>query len=177
MEMIQINQLSSEEKTLIAMGAAMGGGCRTCADKLCDTARSQSIPRDKMLKAFLLGLEAKQAAVKTMQEKVAALMADGHARDAKEFPKHLTSLIRMASFTAANSAPDFLSEMNQAARDGIPAEQVQLCVATGKMVRTHATEFSDKDISAKLNGSETNTSQTCCSGTGSTQNASGCTCC
>jgi hypothetical protein len=27
------NQLTDKEKTFISMGAAMGAGCRTCADK------------------------------------------------------------------------------------------------------------------------------------------------
>jgi len=176
METIQTNPLSNQEKTLIAMGAAMGAGCRTCADKLYQMATSLNIPKTEMLKAFLLGLDAKQAAVKTMEEKVAALMADEHPEEVKEFPKHLTSLIRMASFTAANSAPDFLAEMKQTSSTGIPAEHIQLCVATGKMVRTHAMGFSDGDISAKTGNAESNVRGACCPGSSNAENASTCSC-
>jgi hypothetical protein len=176
MEKIQDNQLSNQEKTLIAMGAAMGAGCRTCADKLYDRAVSLNIPKTEILKAFLLGLDAKNAAVKTMQEKVSALMADNPAGRTTEFPENLAAMIRMASFTAANSAPDFLAEMNRTASAGITAEHIQLCIATGKMVRTHATEFSDKDISAKINDSESNVRGACCPDSANVQSASGCSC-
>ena len=177
METIQNNPLSNQEKTLIAMGAAMGAGCRTCADKLYETAGSLNIPRTEMLRAFLLGLDAKQAAVKTMQEKISGLLANGQSGEVEDFPENLAFLIRMASFTAANSAPDCIREMDKAAQTGIPAEHVQLCITTGKMVRSHAMEFSDKDISNKFSGSELNAEGTCCSGTTDTQNASGCSCC
>ena len=33
------NRMSDREKTLAAMGAAMAGGCRTCAEKLYEIAR------------------------------------------------------------------------------------------------------------------------------------------
>ncbi len=176
METIQTHQLSNQEKTLITMGAAMGAGCRTCADKLYEMATSLNISKAEMLKAFLLGLDAKQAAVETMREKVAALMADEHRDEGKEFPKHLTALIRMASFTAANSAPDFLAEMKPISSTGIPAEHIQLCVATGKMVRTHAIGFSDGDISAKIGNAEANIRGACCSGSPNAENTSTCSC-
>jgi len=176
MKTIQNNPLSNQEKTLIAMGAAMGAGCRTCADKLYETAGSLNIPRTEMLKAFLLGLDAKQAAVKTMQEKMAALMANGQAGDDEDCPENLAFLIRMASFTAANSAPGCIREMDKAAQAGIPAEHVQLGLATGKMVRTHAIDFSDQNISDKLSDAEANSPTGCCSGASGAQNTSGCSC-
>jgi alkylhydroperoxidase/carboxymuconolactone decarboxylase family protein YurZ len=176
METIQNNQLSNQEKTLISMGAAMGAGCRTCADKLYDVAISLNIPKAEMLKAFLLGLDAKTAAVKTMQEKVSALMDDGNASNTKEFPPKLASMIRMASFTAANSAPDCLTEIKQAMSKGITTEQVQLCIATGKMVRKNATTFSDQEISDNFRCSESDIKGVCCPVSVNTQKSSACSC-
>lgn len=176
METIQDNQLSNREKTLIAMGAAMGGGCRTCADKLHQMAVSLDIPGEEMLKAFLLGLEAKEAAVRTMKQKVASLMGDFSSEKTGELSEKLTSMIRMASFTAANSAPDCLGEFPQASSRGITADQIQLCISSAKMVRKHAMEFSDGDISDKLSCSDTNTRAACCSASGNSQNASACSC-
>ncbi len=175
MKTIQDHQLSNQEKTLIAMGAAMGAGCRTCADKLYDMAISLNIPKDEMLKAFLLGLDAKAAAVKTMQEKVALLMAEGDAINTKEFPVNLASLIRMASFTAANSAPDCLVEINQTL-SGITLEQVQLCIATAKMVRKNAMGFSDQEIADLFSCAESDVRGACCPGSSSPQSDSGCSC-
>ena len=51
--------LNDGEKTLIAMGAAMGAGCRTCADKLYRIALDQNLSREEILTAFLEGLEGK----------------------------------------------------------------------------------------------------------------------
>lgn len=176
MEITLDRQLSNKEKTLISMGAAMGGGCRTCADKLYEAANSLSIPKEEMLKAFLLGLDAKADAVKTMKNKVSALLSDVNTGSTKDFSPQLTSMIRITSFTAANSAPDCLAEMQQAISMGITAEQVQLCIASGKMVRTHAMGFSDEEISNKFSGSEPNLQSTCGCGCGPTkaQNSSGC---
>ena len=175
METRQESQLSNQEKTLIGMGAAMGAGCRTCADKLYDAANSLNIPKTEMLKAFLLGLDAKAAAVKTMRDKISALM-DGNAGDAVDFSENLASMIRMASFTAVNSAPDCLAEIRKAISKGITSEQIQLCIATAKMVRTHAMGFSDKEISDKVSGSETDLQGTCGCGCdpANKQNTSGC---
>jgi alkylhydroperoxidase/carboxymuconolactone decarboxylase family protein YurZ len=174
-ETIQNIQLSNQEKTLIAMGAAMGAGCRTCADKLYEIAISLNIPKPEMLQAFLLGLDAKAAAVKTMRDKVSALM-DGTAGDAKAISPKLASMINVASFTAANSAPDGLTEIKQAMSSGVTAEQIQLCISTGKMVRKNATGFSDQEISGKSDCSETDEKGSCCSGPANAQNASGCSC-
>jgi hypothetical protein len=176
METIHDHQLSDQEKSLIAMGAAMGAGCRTCADKLYKIAVSLNIPKAKMLTAFLLGLDAKAAAVKTMQEKVSALIADGNVDDTKEFSGNLAAMIHLASFTAANSAPDCLAEINQAMTKGVTAEQVQLCIATGKMVRKNAMAFSDQEISGKFSSSEPDAQGACCPGSAKGQIASGCSC-
>lgn len=173
MEAIQNHQLSNQEKTLIAMGAAMGAGCRICADKLYDVATSLNIPKADMLQAFLLGLDAKAVAVKTMQDKVSALI-NGNAGGAKEFPEKLASMIHMASFTAANSAPDCLAEIKQSIPKGITAEQVQLCIATGKMVRKNAMGFSDQEISDKFLCSESDDKNTCCTGSANTPKTSAC---
>ncbi len=175
MDNIKDNQLSNQEKTLIAMGAAMGAGCRTCADKLYDVAKSLNIPQEEMLKAFLLGLDAKAAAVKTMQDKVSALM-DGNAGNAKDFSENLASMIRMASFIAANSAPDFLAAINKPASKGITNEQVQLCIATAKMVRKNAMSFSDQEISNKFSCSEPDLQGICCPGSANTKETSTCSC-
>lgn len=176
METRQGNQLSNQEKTLIGMGAAMGAGCRTCADKFYNAANSLNIPKEEMLKAFLLGLDAKADAVKTMKSKVSALLSDIDAGNAKDFTPQLASMIRMASYTAANSAPDCLAEIKQAMPQGMTNEQIQLCMATAQMVRTHAMGFSDKEISDKFSCSETDAQGACGCGCGSanTQNSSGC---
>jgi alkylhydroperoxidase/carboxymuconolactone decarboxylase family protein YurZ len=176
MENDRKKQLTDKEKTLISMGAAMGGGCRTCADKLYNMALTQDIPKAEMLQAFLLGLEAKAKAVKTMQDKVFALLAERKAAGTEELSPKLSFLIRIASFTAANSAPDCLAQAVQAQAAGITAEELQLGIVTGKMVRKHANEFSDAEISGKFDCSGADEKAQCCPGLKNAKSSAGCSC-
>ncbi len=52
MNIEQDDRLTNEEKNLVAMGAAMGAGCRTCADKLYALALSLNIPEAMMVTAL-----------------------------------------------------------------------------------------------------------------------------
>ena len=56
--------LSDRERTLIAMGAAMGAGCRMCATGLRSIAEGLGITKGEAGKAFEIGLSAKAEAVK-----------------------------------------------------------------------------------------------------------------
>jgi hypothetical protein len=165
MNLKEEQHLSNELKNLIAMGAAMGAGCRTCADKLHGIAHSLNIPEGEMLKAFNLGLSAKAQAVKTMNSKISTLM--GNQREDKPLfgdgrLKSMPTLARIASFVAANSAPDALSEIEKAQAEGITADQIKLCINLGKMVRKNAMAFSDQEIADRINGVEGETEQVCC---------------
>jgi hypothetical protein len=103
-------------------------------------------------------------------------MADGNEGNSKELPAKLASLIRMASLTAANSAPDCLAEIKQAMSNGVNTEQVQLCLATAKMVRKNAITFSDQEISDKFHFAEADIPGACCPVTAKTKNTAGCSC-
>ena len=159
------NHLTDQEKNLIAMGAAMGGGCRTCADKLYKLALSLKIPKEEMAMAFDLGLAAKAEAVRTMEAKISSLV-DGKAQNTRAVPEggrqKLSSLVRIASFVAANSAPDVLTETEKAKAQGITAEQIQMSVSLAKMVRKNAMMFSDQEISASGCGCESDGEAMCC---------------
>jgi len=175
MEQIQNHPLSNEEKTLIAMGAAVGAGCRTCADKLYEIATSLNIPKQEMLQAFLVGLDAKAKAVQTMQDKISALMNDAAVSPA-DLPERLAGMIRIASYAAANSAPDCLFEIQQAAKRAITDEQAGICIATAKMVRKNAMGFSDQDITDHFITPEANPRGVCCPDSGRGKSVSGCSC-
>src|SRR5512133_1448976 len=97
----QDDRVTDREKNLIAMGAAMGGGCRTCSDKLYQLAVSLNIPEGEMAAAFRLGLEAKAEAVRTMEAKISSLLDDrGEPKRAVsgEGLQALSPLVRIASF-------------------------------------------------------------------------------
>jgi len=144
--------IKDSEKTMIAMGAAMGGGCRKCAENLHRMALDQNMSPKDILGAFLQGLEAKAEAVNTMREKVRSLLDDGQfASDSPsgKDPK-LASLIRIAAFTAANSAPDVFQEIERARGQGLTERELKLCQSIARMVRDHAMKFSDQEIGEGL---------------------------
>lgn len=168
------NRISDREKALVAMGAAMAGGCRTCADKLYEIAQSVGIADTEMRTAFQAGLEAKSEAADTMREKAASLVGTPDKSAGAGWDGKLSFLVRIASFTAANSAPDVIEEIRKAREHGITAEQVQVCIGLGKMVRKNAGEFSDREISGQAGFADFGMAQACCPS--SAQSKSACSC-
>ena len=155
--------LKDSEKSMIAMGAAMGGGCRKCADNLHRMALDQNISPEDMFTAFLQGLEAKAEAVNTMREKVRSLLGDGLLASGSSSGKDpkLASLIRIAAFTAANSAPDVFKEVKRVRDRGVTERELKLCQSIARMVRDHAMKFSDQEIGEGLSETASPCSATC----------------
>ena len=174
----QSDRLTDREKTLVAMGAAMGAGCRTCADKLYGVAVSLAIPEAETAMALNGGLEAKAQAVRTMEAKISTLVGGAGAKgtSVSEERGKLPSLVRIAAFVAANSAPDALAEMRKARVQGIPSEQIGTAVSLAKMVRKNAISFSDQEISDNDCGLQFGRAERCCPLSPDTGNASACSC-
>lgn len=182
MNLKEEEHLSNELKNLIAMGAAMGAGCRTCADKLYGMAQSLNIPEGEMFRAFSLGLSAKAEAVKTMSSKISTLMGNGPEEQKSGFDgclKSMAAMARIASFVAANSAPDALSEIEKAKAEGVTAAQIKMCINLGKMVRKNAMAFSDQEIADQVSGLQAEPEQVCCPASpsvGRSQSQAACSC-
>jgi hypothetical protein len=179
MENIREYHLTNQEKNLIAMSAAMGAGCRQCADKLYGVATSLKIPEKEMLKAFQWGLDAKAEAIGTMRMKISELMGNDKGIDAQDpgaSSKKLAALARIASFIAANSAPDVASEIRKAQEHDITPEQIQMCISLGKMVRKNAGIFSDQEISDKMCSFESVGEEMCCPLSPGAKDSSACSC-
>ncbi len=176
MDKVLKDHLSPREKTLVAMGAAMTGGCRKCADKLHGIALSLGIPESEMLKAFRAGLDARSKASVTMREKVSSLLGAGlpAITELEEDSGILSSLIRIASFAAANSAPDVVEEIIRGREQGVTPEQVEVCIALGKMVRKNAIAFSDQEILEQAGVSDSEKAEPCCPVSPGSNNACSC---
>ncbi|HVO66445.1 MAG TPA: hypothetical protein VMT12_08190 [Syntrophales bacterium] len=173
------NHLTNEQKSLIAMGAAMGAGCRTCADKLYGVSVSLGIPEHEMFEAFQAGLDAKEQAVGTMKAKASGLVC-GKKRDDASLTSNnkemLLLLVRTASLIAANSAPDALLEMEKAQRGGATPDQLRACVSLAKMVRKNAETFSDHEIFDKIEGLKPDVEEMCCPLPAGSKSAPTCSC-
>ncbi len=179
MNIEQDDRLTNEEKNLVAMGAAMGAGCRTCADKLYTLALSLNIPEAMMVMALDGGLAAKAQAVRTMEAKISALTGDKRRKNgsaSEGYSQKLSSLVRIASFVAANSAPDVLAEIRRAKAEGVAAEQIGIAISLAKMVRKNALSFSDQEISDNVCGDELDGEAMCCPLSPNTGSGSACSC-
>jgi alkylhydroperoxidase/carboxymuconolactone decarboxylase family protein YurZ len=173
------DHLTNQEKSLIATGAAMGAGCRTCADKLYAVAVSLRISEEEMRKAFRAGLDAKAQAVETMKAKASGLAGGEKEEDTSPSGKcsaMLESLVRIASLIAANSAPDALLEMEKARREGATPDQLRACVSLAKMVRKNAETFSDQEIFDGMGGLKLDGKAMCCPLPAGQGNTPACSC-
>jgi len=171
--------LTNQEKNLIAMSAAMGAGCRICADKLYGIATSLTIPEKEMLRAFQWGLDAKAQAIGTMRMKISGLIGNDKGIDTQKpdaSSRKLAALARIASFVAANSAPDVVSEIQKAKEHDITTDQIQMCISLARMVRKNAGSFSDQEISEKFCSFETDGEEMCCPVSPGSKRSLACSC-
>jgi alkylhydroperoxidase/carboxymuconolactone decarboxylase family protein YurZ len=150
-------QMNEKERTLIAMGAAMGSGCKKCAEGLLDSGKSLKIPAKEIWKAFEMGLNAKAEAVNTMRAAASSMLHKEAGKDTEcgcakpddaETKKdgRMACLIRLASYAASNSAPDVLSEIDEAVAEGANRREIRLCMSIAKMVREKAAGFCDQEV-------------------------------
>jgi AhpD family alkylhydroperoxidase len=145
----ETGKLDDKEKALVALGAAMGGGCRTCADTLHPILQSTGATPEEIDQAFARGLEARNGATDVMREKAAALTGrrqEQSARVAASAGTRLAELVKVAAATAANSAPNALVHIEQAKLAGATDAEIGTTLAIARTVRSKAQGFSDAEI-------------------------------
>ena len=149
--------MNEKERTLIAMGAAMGAGCRKCAEGLLDSGKSLKIPAKDIRKAFEMGLNAKAETVNTMRAAVSSMLLKETGKETEcgcakpddagtRNNGRMACLIRLASYAASNSAPDVLSEIDDAIAEGADRREIRLCMSIARMVQEKAAGFSDQEV-------------------------------
>ena len=149
--MSETQALESKDKLFIAMAAAMGGGCRTCAEKLHSMAGSEGIAPEEQGRAFLEGLRVRERATEVMRRKAEALVG-GKLRHGENGggATHLRvlELSRLAAAVAANSSPDALNHIADAREAGASDAEIEVAIGTARMVRSKAQGFSDEEVGA-----------------------------
>jgi alkylhydroperoxidase/carboxymuconolactone decarboxylase family protein YurZ len=142
-------RLDEQQKILIALAAAMGAGCRTCADRLSAMAAEAGVPGHELEHAFAVGLLARETATETIRAKATSLL--GHPPriepDAGKEP-HVLELCRLAAAAAANSAPDVLHYAEAARSAGASEVAIDVAIGIARSVRAKAQGFSDGEIGA-----------------------------
>ena len=141
--------LSGQEKTFVAMAAAMGGGCRICAERLFEVAQSLDMDVEDIDRAFFEGLGVRDAATRIMREKARSL----HLREAEpedtSFPDgggRIRELARLAAAVAANAAPAALGYAEAARAAGASEAAIGVAIGIGRTVRGKAQAFSDEEL-------------------------------
>lgn len=141
--------LNGLEKAQVALAAAMGAGCRTCADNLYPMFQSLGASTDEIERAFSEGLGTRESATALMRHKAHSLMGrvpragtpgitDGGSK--------ISELMRIGAGVAANSAPTVVHHIERAQTLGATQEEIQLAIGIARMVRSKAQGFSDAEI-------------------------------
>ncbi len=140
-------RLSDQQKILVALAAAMGAGCRTCAEKLFAMAAEAGVPSQDLGPALAEGLRARQTATETMRAKATSLLGRPLPieQDARE-SLHMLELCRLAAAAAANSAPDALHYAEAARSAGASEVAIGVAIGIARSVRSKAQGFSDAEI-------------------------------
>jgi alkylhydroperoxidase/carboxymuconolactone decarboxylase family protein YurZ len=138
--------LSSKEKILVAMAAAMGGGCRTCAQGLYSTAGSTGVTAEEIGRAFADGLGQRDSATEVMREKAAGLLGRVPGPDGGVADRRISELSKLAASVALNSSPDALELLGAARSSGATEAEIRVAIGIGRSVRSKAQGFSDADL-------------------------------
>ncbi len=143
------SDLTNKEKALVALAAAMGGGCRICADRLHPMAQAAGASNDEIEGALREGLQAREGASAIMKRKAETLLghripARGATRAAEE--PGIAGLTRLAAAVAANAAPDAARHLEGASVAGVTEGAINVALAIARKVRTKAQGFSDEEI-------------------------------
>ena len=116
--MAEKESLTGKEKTLIALAAAIGGGCRTCAETLYAMAQTVEASSDEIERAFADGLRQRDNATEVMRQKAAALLGRTPRIEIADSGAPVSELAKLAASVALNSAPDALRHRQTAKAKG-----------------------------------------------------------
>lgn len=145
--------MSDGEKILVALGAAIGGGCEKCAENLIKIAEGQGVAAEESAEACRMGFEAKSEAIRSMKDRLAGIMKAGGPpceKCLKTDVQKLAAMVRAAAFAAANAAPDAADEMKKAFKQGAGKGDLRMCLSIAKTIREKAASFSNQDILEKM---------------------------
>lgn len=144
-----IPSLGNKEKALIALSAAMGAGCRTCARRLHPMAKAAGAEEGEIERALRVGVEMRQSATTTVRREVDALL--GRALLEEALPctreeRQVEELSRLAAAVGANSSPDARRHIEAAQAAGATEAGIDLAISLARRVRSKAEKFSDEEI-------------------------------
>ncbi|MDP3940415.1 MAG: carboxymuconolactone decarboxylase family protein [Deltaproteobacteria bacterium] len=141
--------LINKEKALVALSAAMGAGCRTCAKGLHPMAQEAGATNDEIERSLRVGVEMRQYATTTVRREVDALLGRQLLEESVPCTPtelRLEELCRVAAAVGANSSPDARRHIEAAIAAGSTEAGIELAMALARKVRSKAASFSDSEI-------------------------------
>ncbi len=145
--------MSDGEKILVALGAAIGGGCEKCAENLLKLAEGQGVAAEELASACRMGFEAKAEAIRSRKDRLAGMFkANGQPGEEgrKTDLRKCAAMIRAAAFAAANAAPDAADELKQAFKQGAGKGDFRMCLSIVRTIREKAATFADQDVLERM---------------------------
>lgn len=151
-------RLEDRDRARIALGAAVGAGCRTCAQNLYPMLVSTGFTTSEIEHSFDLAFRARERGTEAMRRQARALMLgrdDPTPEDPEEPAVRIDELVRLATAAAANCALEVLRHAARARAAGARDPEIGVALGIARTVRSKAQRFSDEEIDRSVAGAET----------------------
>jgi AhpD family alkylhydroperoxidase len=148
--------LSDKEREYVAIGAAIGAGCRPCTQYHVKAALKAGLSKDDIRTAAEEAEALRVEAAASVADYARGLLGDGEKRghDFADVCERSQALVQIGAATGGNAGP-FLSEILPRARSlGLTGDAIREAVGVAGMVKTMAGEFFEKDAERALGRAE-----------------------
>jgi AhpD family alkylhydroperoxidase len=142
--------LSAEEKTLIAVGAAIAAGCRPCLERTVQLARGAGASERSIRLAIETALEARARQIESLAEWAETVQGGKPEVDDSFRPERaqLVELITCGSALALRDAKSLPSRLAGAVETGSNARMIASALAIARSVAETATSVAEEAISS-----------------------------
>ena len=145
--------LTQKEKELIAVGAAVSGGCVKCSNYHFKQAIEQGASKDEVHQAVMAATTVIESSVEILQRTAYSLMNIERqavtVRDI-ETSEPLTALIKLASAVAANNVANVKRYIGIADELGSSSSEINLTIRLARVIQKRAGKFVDEAIAEVL---------------------------
>jgi len=147
-----MGKLNDKEREYVAIGAAIGAGCRPCTQYHVNAALKAGLSKDEIRTAAEEAEALRVEAAASVADYARGLLGDGEKRahDFADICERSQALVRIGAATGGNAGP-FLGEILPQARGlGLTNDALREAVEMAGMVKRMAGNFFEKDAQRAL---------------------------
>jgi AhpD family alkylhydroperoxidase len=151
-----MGKLNDKEREYVAIGAAIGAGCRPCTQYHVNAALKAGLSKDEIRTAAEEAEALRVEAATSVADYARGLLGDGEKRahDFADMCERSQALVRIGAATGGNAGP-FLGEILPQARSlGLTDDVLREAVEIAGMVKRMAGNFFEKDAQRALGPAE-----------------------